>query len=370
MEAFEEEVERGLALRVGVFVAVLLAMGMAAVLLLSSQRHVLHRRVLLSARFADVQGLREGAPVRLAGVNVGTVARLRFSPEHDAPEVLVTLEIGVDALHRIGPDSVARIGSQGLLGDKIIDISVSPGGAPHLSPGATIPSVAPPDINLLIERTGRVIEQTQRVAEGAAAALEPLSRPAVRNDIESSLRSLRLLLAQAEHGHGLAHTMFYDPRPARELSSAIENSGKLVARLELTARRADALLASIDGEAPRLVSNLSRAAAGLADVAAGLHAASVGKHLEEASADLSQITAQVKSGHGTVGALLMDPTVYEQLVTVLGGAARSRILRAAVRYAISRSDDDRAAGRVIDGKVAPSVAPAPPPPPPAPTTRP
>lgn len=43
----------------------------------------------------------------------------------------------------------------------------------------------------------------------------------------------------------------------------------------------------------------------------------------------------------------MDPTVYEQAIVVLGGVARSRMLRALVRYAISRSDNQQP-GKPVD----------------------
>ena len=39
------------------------------------------------------------------------------------------------------------------------------------------------------------------------------------------------------------------------------------------------------------------------------------------------MSSYMKKGQGTVGALIMDPTIYDQLVSVLGGVARSRILR-------------------------------------------
>ena len=62
----------------------------------------------------------------------------------------------------------------------------------------------------------------------------------------------------------------------------------------------------------------------------------------------------MKAGQGTLGALVVDPTVYEQLVQVLGGVGRSRVLRALVRYAISR-DDEKGAARVVDEKNVPEV---------------
>ena len=88
-------------------------------------------------------------------------------------------------------------------------------------------------------------------------------------------------------------------------------------------------------------------------------------NLERASGDLAAMTGYMKAGRGTLGALVVDPTVYEQLVQVLGGVGRSRILRALVRYAISR-DDEKGAARVVDDKNVPELKPPKAPPPSAP----
>ena len=66
------------------------------------------------------------------------------------------------------------------------------------------------------------------------------------------------------------------------------------------------------------------------------------------------MTGYMKQGQGTLGALVVDPTVYEQLVQVLGGVGRSRVLRALVRYAISR-DDEKGTARVVDDKNVPEL---------------
>ena len=65
-------------------------------------------------------------------------------------------------------------------------------------------------------------------------------------------------------------------------------------------------------------------------------------NLERAAGDLAQVTGRLHRGEGTLGALVQDPTVYEQLVTILGGVGRSRVLRALVRYAISKSETKEA----------------------------
>ena len=59
-------------------------------------------------------------------------------------------------------------------------------------------------------------------------------------------------------------------------------------------------------------------------------------NLNQMSGDLKQIVADVKSGKGTLGALLVDPSVYEDLKVVLGNVERNKALRALVRYSIRR----------------------------------
>ena len=59
-------------------------------------------------------------------------------------------------------------------------------------------------------------------------------------------------------------------------------------------------------------------------------------NLNQMSGDLKQIVADVKSGKGTLGALLVDPSVYEDLKLVLGNVERNKALRALVRYSIRR----------------------------------
>ena len=59
-----------------------------------------------------------------------------------------------------------------------------------------------------------------------------------------------------------------------------------------------------------------------------------GADFRAALANLRAVSEKLKSGEGTVGALIEDPTVYENLVTFLEGAQRSFLLRSLVRSTI------------------------------------
>jgi phospholipid/cholesterol/gamma-HCH transport system substrate-binding protein len=339
--------ERSSDVKVGAFVLVTLIAAVAIVLTLAQKRHVFERRVVIHTVFQEVEGLRVGAPVRLSGVNIGLVSRIAFARERTASQIHVDLEISRDALARIGTDSVARIGTQGLLGDKIIELSVSDKPSALLEAGATIESQPPMDFNRIIEKAGAVLDRVTHVADGAAAVMDSVSDPKSLAEIRGIISSMGRLTTAAEKGTGLVHSIFYDPSQAKAFTGLLTQVETLSHHVDSAVVHVDQLLGATDQDGVQLVNNVSRAAKNLADTAGDLHSSKIIAHLDHASSDLSELTAYVKSGRGTVGMAIMDPTLYEQAMVVLGGVGRSRVLRALVRYAITRSDNQEV-GKAVD----------------------
>ncbi len=71
----------------------------------------------------DVAGLKVGAPVWLAGVDVGVVTDILFADPKNSNEVSIDIEVDTDALKKIGPDSKITIKTRGLMGEKYVDIT-------------------------------------------------------------------------------------------------------------------------------------------------------------------------------------------------------------------------------------------------------
>jgi phospholipid/cholesterol/gamma-HCH transport system substrate-binding protein len=339
--------ERRADVKVGAFVLLILVMAVAMTLVLAQKRHVFEHRVVVHAVFQEVQGLKEGAPVRLSGVNIGQVSRLAFAKEKTASLIHVDMEISRESLERIGIDSVARIGSQGLLGDKIIELSVSSNPDQAISAGATLESQPPADFNKLVEQASDVLAKAKIVADRAAIFMEGVSDPRSLENVRGIVRSANVLVSRVEKGPGLMHALFYDPESTRTFNSLLARVNTLSGHVDEAVLHVDALLGTTDEDGAQLVNNLSRAARSFGDVADQVRQSKVIPHLDQASGDLAAMTAYARSGHGTIGLALMDPTVYEQMITVLGGVARSRVLRALVRYAIL-NDDGQKAGQAVD----------------------
>jgi phospholipid/cholesterol/gamma-HCH transport system substrate-binding protein len=125
------------------------------------------------------------------------------------------------------------------------------------------------------------------------------------------------VLAQVRNGPGLAHEVLY----GAESQKAIAQFGGAADELRQTLkgiRDGNGLARSViygDEASQQTMANL-----------------------EAMSSDLKSIVADVRAGKGTLGALLVDPSIYEDLKVVLGNVERNKALRALVRYSIRRDE--------------------------------
>lgn len=116
-------------LKVGIFIAIGLAILVSSILLVGGNK-LFRNYIIIHAYFENVQGLNEGSMVSLAGVSVGNVERFVFNSEENKLDVW--LKIDEAFLPRITEGSVAEIRTQGALGDKFIYIIPGPQSAKRL----------------------------------------------------------------------------------------------------------------------------------------------------------------------------------------------------------------------------------------------
>ncbi|HWX53054.1 MAG TPA: MlaD family protein [Verrucomicrobiae bacterium] len=95
-------------------------------------------RLLVKAYFENVQGLRAGAPVRLAGVDVGHVIDVRARPEsREYPaEVIMNLQTSYEL--KIPNDAIVSVDQAGVLGEPFVDINIKSAFGPPLESGGTL----------------------------------------------------------------------------------------------------------------------------------------------------------------------------------------------------------------------------------------
>src|SRR5438477_3144881 len=103
-------------LRTGVLTIVAIIITAVTIFLLTGSRGFFWQRYSLKTRFDNIAGLKEGSPVRVAGVEVGSVTDVAFAGE----KVDVTLEVNKNQRPRITTGSAAKLGSVSLLGESAV----------------------------------------------------------------------------------------------------------------------------------------------------------------------------------------------------------------------------------------------------------
>jgi ABC-type transporter Mla subunit MlaD len=99
-----------------------------------------HNRLLVKAHFEDVQGLRAGASVRLAGVDVGHVISVRARPESREYPAEVTMNLQTSYELKIPNDAVVSVDQAGVLGEPFVEINIKNAFGPPLENGGTLKS--------------------------------------------------------------------------------------------------------------------------------------------------------------------------------------------------------------------------------------
>lgn len=386
----EERQERHQKLRVGVFVLIGLAAFLGMIYALGARARLFEPRYTIHAEFGEVGGLVEGATVRLAGVQIGRVTGVRLPPEPGG-RVRVDLTIGRQFANRVRKDSVARLETQGLLGDKIVELSVGTTAAAGVKSGDTIESQESQDIGRVMAQSGQVIKSVSALAESLRETAEKLNKSGLIDEAVATVASARKttdqvgrVISEIERGKGWAHVLVYEePVALRQLNQVIVTTQGLLERVQrgegaagvlvspdstASAKRFVAALDRLsrvveqpspeDGVLPALLFDpkyrvllddvrvvahnmrdiSDRLAGGRGTLGALLKDQPGDGGLGQASTDFQAtmanfraISEKINSGEGTVGALIADPTVYERLVTILDGAQRSFLLRSMLR---------------------------------------
>ncbi len=350
-------------IKVGLFVLLGLVLTGVVIFLIGDERQFFAASVEMQTEFSDVQGLKRGAPVRMGGVDIGHVASVEYRGEPSDATVHVTLDIVASNAPRIMSDSVAKIVNKGLLGDKMVVISrgTQP---PTIPPGGRIPSRDPRDMFGLVDR---MATKAENALEGVGSVADSLSDEELHDDLRASVRAFKLLLTQVTEGRGYPHRFLTDPREADRISRAVEGIDRSTAELNATLAEIRGAVRQLrtgpgyahevlyGSEPPKAVAQIGAAAEELAISLRSVRESDSFTHdllygrpdgapdplsdIAQITADLRDIVHGVKMGKGTLGALLVDPSVYEDVKRVLGNVERNKVLRALVRYSIQQDED-------------------------------
>ena len=352
-------------LKAGLFVLISIILVAALIIVMGRERQIFAKQSKFYAFFKDVKGLSTGAPVRMGGIPVGRVDKVGFSDDAQDPQVRVTILVNEDYLDRIRRDSIVMIDTQGLLGDRFVSLTSGVDPA-RVAPGSQLSSREISDLQQVMQRAQSAVDNTSQITERINQALEGLS-PEIFRNVASASQNIAEIFKAIKSEEGFVHRLIYSESEGKKLIESITATAKDLSDLAKEIRGGKgvlhALVYSDGGE--RAVQRLFDASDSVASASDNLSAlllqakdgkgllhdliytdiepGVVAKRIEQVLVSLATTANNLKTtsdalvqGTGTLGALILDPKLYDNLVEVTDGAKRSFILRQAIRSSLKQ----------------------------------
>jgi phospholipid/cholesterol/gamma-HCH transport system substrate-binding protein len=243
-------------LRLGLFIAGGLTLVVMAIFIIGKQKNLFNPVYKLTTTFSNVSGLQVGNNVRFSGINVGTVDDIVIIND---TTVKVDLVIKKDVWQFIKTDCKVTLGSEGIIGDKLIIITQGSSNAPLLKDGQRLTSIEPIETNAIMTR----LDVTAKNAENISHQI---------SDITFDINK----------GHGTLSHLIQD-------SILAVNFNQTIANLNI----------------------FSKGLTGSDIVMVSLKATV--RNAEDISHQLAVIMNKINRGNGTLGRLIQDSTIAENL---------------------------------------------------------
>lgn len=228
--------------KLGIFVLAAIAVLILSLYLIGKNRSWFGAYFEIKTHFRTVGGLAVGNNVRYAGIDVGTVKKVLFVNDTTV-EVVINLDMKMKEIIR--KNALAALGTDGLIGNRVINISAGSGQAPFVEVGTVISSKEEINTDKMLNTLGKTNDNialisaellnTLRRINTSAQVTSILDDVSLSNDLKASLNNLRettqkasalmseasRTLALASTGEGTLATILTDTTLAGELRQAV-----------------------------------------------------------------------------------------------------------------------------------------------------
>ena len=300
---------------VGVVALVLVTVVVAAV---GGQAGFFWELYPIKMQFRDVQGLKEGAVVRLSGKDVGRVASVEFAGE----TIDVTCEVSKDVRALITEGSVASVGALSLLGESMVIIKSAPGGTPVPDWGY-VRTVESNSMSSLTETASAGLEDARKLIADVRAGRGTLGKlvtdEALYRELEGFVASAGAVTRNLTEGKGTAGKLLTDPAAFNALKTSLENLQEMTARINAGQGALgkflndEAMGRSLAGTMSNIEQTTGRLNRGEGTMGKLLNDRQLYDRLDQVTAQVNQVVAGLNAGQGTAGQLLRDRQLYENM---------------------------------------------------------
>ena len=315
-------------MKVGILSLVALTCVILIVFLLTGNASWFKKQVELHMYTSDAVGLTPGAPVRINGIQAGTVRRVELSGETNPQRVIrVDFVINQEMQKQIPADSISSVSSDNLLGSTKF-LQINKGTRPDMiQAGATVKSADTRQFDALIQQGYNVLDSLQLIlgkVQDIVAAIEVgkgtigklLVDETLYNSAQATVNQVQALATTLNSKRGIGR-IINDEALYNQIQSILGRFDQITADLQAGKGTAGMLLKDskvyndLDSSLDQINTMLTKINNGQGSVGKLLNDPKIANQLSEAMTKLNVTLDKVNSGQGTVGQLMVNPQLYE-----------------------------------------------------------
>ncbi len=285
------------------------------------------RKITLRSYLDNASGLREGAPVRLAGVDIGNVTHIRIVDGKPATPVEITMKVTTKYRRNLLKDSVTLLSTAGVLGETYVDIDSSAAKGPEATDGDTLAAHSQPDIEDVVRASQGTLQNMDAllkrldhivafIESGQGSIGKVIYDPSLYDRLNATVVEFKGLMDDIQSGKGSLGPLLTSDEAYKKAITAIDKLNAIVDDLQQGKGTAGKALKD-----HALYDNANKALANVRqltdDINAGKGAVGKMTHDEEFASrlqttvnNLASLTDRLEKGEGTAGMLFKDPTLY------------------------------------------------------------
>ncbi|HEC44450.1 MAG TPA: MCE family protein [Bacteroides sp.] len=305
-------------IKLGMYITGGMVLFILIIYLIGSKQNMFSTNVKVTTTFSDVVGLRQGANVRFTGIDVGAVSKLTILSDS---MVLVEMAIDKKVTPFIKKNSTATIGSQGLMGSRLIILLPGSPDQGSIEQGDQLPSIPPVEADEILKEikvsserisvvSGNLIEITRKMNQGQGIFGKIFTDTAFAANLAKTSENLRILSDRINKGEGFIGKLLADPDFASSLDSTASSIAAISSNLEgITDKvnRGEGVIGKLFTDTAFTV-NIYQASENLN---ASTH------NLEDVTANLITLTETMNEGQGAFNKMLVDSVFADSLDVAL-----------------------------------------------------
>ena len=238
--------------KLGMFIILGVVLFMVSIYFIGNNKNLFSSTFQLKSHFKNVSGLKEGNNVRFSGINVGTVSGIEFISDSS---VVVNLVIKQEVQQYIKTDAIASIGSDGLMGDKVLTISPGTSSNKVVDDNATIRSFKAVDMEDLMKGLNKSVDNAEiittqlsefstKINEGKGALNKVLTDEEFAKSFETTIQNLKksseefvTFTTNMNDKNGTLSKLMTNPKYANSVEKTLDNLEKTSNEFEVFAKK-------------------------------------------------------------------------------------------------------------------------------------